>query len=238
MKGPLGVGAGRVADVGKMPSKDIAQQMKGAFPNMGKALSGLTKGMGQIGTIALGVGAGIAIFKAIKGLLSKLVSISPQLDRTMSIFKKSFEFILRPIGDIISLILRPFALMMLRFAIPFYKKAREFIETMKEAFTVRKLIPREEGLKKLGEEGLEVGEPFRRGIRRALAPRGVDGPVLQQLEEEWAHAPGKPTIVTPEEAQQRRDAVMQGLVRSQGGIPLFNSEDAQLAGRVLLVVAP
>jgi len=55
--------------------------------------------------------------------MGKLVESSPQLQASVLLLKKSLEFILRPIGDVIGLALRPFALLMIRFAINFYKNA-------------------------------------------------------------------------------------------------------------------
>lgn len=83
-----------------------------------KNLKGMSMGIGKMAGIAA---AGIAVFAGIKSLLGKLVAASPQLQASLGILKKSFEFMLRPIGDAIGSALRPFALSWLRFALKWYK---------------------------------------------------------------------------------------------------------------------
>ncbi len=89
----------------------------------GGRLGGIGQLAGGIGKIATGVFAGLAAFEGMKALMGKLVAASPQLQATLTVLRKSLEFILRPIGDAIGLAIRPFALLMLRFAIKFYKDA-------------------------------------------------------------------------------------------------------------------
>ena len=79
-------------------------------------------GGGGFGYIAKGVFLGNAILGGVKSLIGKLVAASPQLQASINILTKSLMLILRPIGDVIGLVLRPFALAMLKFAIPFYTK--------------------------------------------------------------------------------------------------------------------
>ena len=48
--------------------------------------------------------------------------VSGQLTSTFNLLKKSFQLLLKPIADGIGLFLRPFAMQMIKFAIPVYKK--------------------------------------------------------------------------------------------------------------------
>jgi len=81
----------------------------------------------SVGKIAAGVSTGMIIFAGIKKGIEKLVQASPRLQATMSIFSKSLMLILRPMGDVISMLIRPLALLLLKFAVPFYKKSLENI---------------------------------------------------------------------------------------------------------------
>jgi len=81
-------------------------------------------------------GATLAAIQGLVGLTKQLVSImrsvSPHLEATFKILKRSFEFALRPIADTISYVLRPFAIKLLQSSIEFYKK---FLEQQKQEET-------------------------------------------------------------------------------------------------------
>src|SRR3990167_3621108 len=86
----------------KLDSSDI-QGLMGGKPAVG------------MGTIAGGVAGGMGIFSGIKYSLDKLVSSSPQLQGSIMMLQKSLEMLLRPIGDVIGMWIRPLAIKLLRF---------------------------------------------------------------------------------------------------------------------------
>ena len=97
----------------------------------GKGLAGAA----GFGKMAGAVAAGMAALEIIKKFMGKLVQSSPRLEATMNLLNKSFGLLLRPIGDTLALFLKPFAIQMMRFAVPFYKKwySSDFMQTaMKE----------------------------------------------------------------------------------------------------------
>lgn len=93
------------------------------------ALEGLDTPL--IGDIGAALAGGVAILEQIGKVLTNgfnfLMKSSPILASSINILQKSFEVLLRPIGDAIGLFIKPFAIAMLRFAIPIYKKWREFL---------------------------------------------------------------------------------------------------------------
>lgn len=136
------------------------------------ATGGGGKGLGGamgFGKLAGAVGAGMLALDAIKKMMGKLVSSSPRLQATMNIINKSIGLLLRPIGDTLALFLKPFAIGMLRFAIPFYKKwyNSDFFKTamtegVGEAIKDKTIFGKEGGLESPGgafrnEEGKPIG---------------------------------------------------------------------------------
>jgi len=87
---------------------------------------GIAGGVGSvaknIAQIATGVAIGNKIADTVTNLMNKLVQSSPVLQNSIAIMRKSFEFILRPIGDTIGKMLRPVALFWLRYALKFYRE--------------------------------------------------------------------------------------------------------------------
>jgi hypothetical protein len=75
--------------------------------------------LGNLAKIAMGVGATVVILQKILDLSLKA---SPIAQSSFKLLEHAITFILRPIGDIIGLFVRPLAIMMLRWAVPFYKK--------------------------------------------------------------------------------------------------------------------
>lgn len=79
--------------------------------------------------IAGSVASGMAIFGVIKGILTKMWDVmkksSPMLQSSLKIINTTLMLMLKPIADMFGMILRPFALMMIKWAIPFYKKTME-----------------------------------------------------------------------------------------------------------------
>ena len=86
------------------------------FPIWGDILAG-------IGGLVLAVRA---VFDLMKWAFNKLVDASPHLQATMEILNKTIKLTLRPIGDTISMLLRPFILAWLKFVLPIYKSWREW----------------------------------------------------------------------------------------------------------------
>jgi len=95
---------------------------------------GLTGG----GSVAGGgkKGKGSSVFTGILGKLGAiagstaiLAKASPQLSATFGMMFKALMLILRPIGDVISMFLRPMAIALIRFLIPILKKWNAFKKT-------------------------------------------------------------------------------------------------------------
>jgi len=66
---------------------------------------------------------------AIAGSTALLAKASPQLGATLGVMFKAILLILRPIGDVISMFLRPLAIGLIRFLIPILKKWNAFKKT-------------------------------------------------------------------------------------------------------------
>lgn len=94
-------------------------------PNMPGTMPGTSSANYKNDKIEKGVVKGLITFEILKKSLQKLVDASPRLQATISIFAKGIEMILRPIGDVISLVLRPIAMQFLKYGIAFYKKAMD-----------------------------------------------------------------------------------------------------------------
>jgi hypothetical protein len=98
-------------------------------------VAGGAGGKGVLGTLGkmagwLAVAAGA--LTVIKKFMAKVVESSPRLQATLSIFGKGIQLLLRPIGDVMSFFLKPFAIQFLRWALPFYKKASQFTKPVGE----------------------------------------------------------------------------------------------------------
>ena len=100
----------------------------GRRTGFGGLIESFKKTGGIVGKIATGVAGGMALFAGAKALIGKMVDSSPLLQASIQMLQKSLEFILRPIGDAIGFILKPFALLMMRWAISFYKNALPVIK--------------------------------------------------------------------------------------------------------------
>ncbi|WP_428323668.1 hypothetical protein [Nitrosopumilus sp.] len=87
------------------------------------------KNLAKLGGIAAGVTAGTTI-------LSQILKISTESSghfaATAKLWDTSIRMIFRPIGDTIGLVLRPFALMMIKWAVPFYQKFSQQIPEILE----------------------------------------------------------------------------------------------------------
>jgi hypothetical protein len=94
----------------------------------GGGAGGLTGAVGG-GKIAAGIAGIAASLVIIKQFMRKVVDSSPRLQQTMTIFNRSMSMLLRPIGDVMALWLKPLAIKMLRFAIPFYKDQSAKLKT-------------------------------------------------------------------------------------------------------------
>ena len=86
-----------------------------------------TQILGEIGA-ALGglVLVGKATFDLLSAGFRKITESSPHLQATMDIIAKTLKVTLRPIGDTISMFLRPFAISWLRVVLPIYKAWRQW----------------------------------------------------------------------------------------------------------------
>ena len=91
----------------KQLAKSGEMQRKGFLGHFGPQLF-------KLAGIAMGVGALTQLGKG-------LIDASPLLQAMMKIFSTAITLFLRPFGDFIAMLLRPFILMMLKYAINFYK---------------------------------------------------------------------------------------------------------------------
>lgn len=76
---------------------------------------------GMLGKLGIIAGASILTLGAVKGVLDTLRKLSPSLNATMTIFGKGLMLMLRPIGDFVSMVLRPFAIAFLHEGIKYYR---------------------------------------------------------------------------------------------------------------------
>lgn len=142
-----------VLDTSGMAGVGAAAGGGGTGFNMGtefrRALEGLDMPvLGDIGAALAGMTVFLsAILKGITGFFKFVAGSSPIFATSINLLKKSLQVLLRPIGDIMGLFLKPLAIAMLRFAIPIYKKWREFL----------KLDSTQEGLKDVNEGAGKVG---------------------------------------------------------------------------------
>ena len=110
---------------------------KGGGQSFAQGLRGVLEGLDfpVIGDIGAALAGGVLLLENVLKVVKKgfdfLTKASPLLSNSLTLLKKSFEIMLRPIGDAIGLFIKPFAIAMLRFAIPIYKKWREFLSSDK-----------------------------------------------------------------------------------------------------------
>lgn len=118
----------------KATAAGIGGGAKATTDTFSKGLRGALEGLdlpilGDIGAVMAGA---VLVLETIAGAIKKgfdfLQKASPLLASSMMLLRRSFEILLRPIGDAIGLFLKPFAIAMLKFAIPIYKKWREFLQ--------------------------------------------------------------------------------------------------------------
>jgi len=105
-------------------------KLSGGLGGFGGGSKGSSKGAALAGAVGGAVGgAVVAGLTMVAGILKKgfdaVKKASPRLQASLSIFGKGIMLLLRPIGDILSTIIRPVALAFLRFAIPFYRNWKE-----------------------------------------------------------------------------------------------------------------
>ncbi len=141
MKGvAAGVGGGTGGGGGRQQS--AAEGIRGVLHGLDFPI------VGDVGALLAG---GVLLLEKIAQIMKAgfdfLTKSSPILASSINILKKSFEVLLRPIGDAIGLFIKPFAIAMLRFAIPIYKKWREFLSSDKS----------QEGLGQINEGASQLG---------------------------------------------------------------------------------
>jgi len=78
-----------------------------------------------IAKIAAGVVAGLGLASLLKKGFDAMMEASGALQSSINILTKSIVLFLKPIADIVGLIIRPFALQMLRYGVAFYKWAMQ-----------------------------------------------------------------------------------------------------------------
>jgi hypothetical protein len=119
-----------------------------------------------IGTIAAGVGTAVIALSAMKKGFDAVLMASPRLQKSVSILGKSFELLLRPIGDILNLFVRPLALTVMKFAIWFYREWNKFFgkdenqDTLKSVLGINTAQGFIDFNKKLGEGITSMFEGF------------------------------------------------------------------------------
>ena len=124
-----------VLDVSSMKSAAVGLGGKSSGQGFAEGLRGALQGLDLpiLGDIGAALAGGVLVlekmFSTIKKGFGFLVQSSPLLASSINILTKSMQVLLRPIGDAIGLFIKPFAIAMLRFAIPIYKKWREFLDS-------------------------------------------------------------------------------------------------------------
>lgn len=115
--GAVGAAPGAQAQTISKGFRDALQGFD--LPILGDVLSGIS-------IMILGIEAVGRIFKAGMDFLRRS---SPRLATSIDLLGKSLGVLFRPIGDLLSLFLKPLAIAVLRFAVPIWKKWREFLES-------------------------------------------------------------------------------------------------------------
>lgn len=91
--------------------------------------SASTGGKNSIGDIAKGVFAGNAILdgikKGVKSMAGAVVQASPRLQAQLQVFQKGLFLLLRPIGDVLSMWLKPFIMRFLHYGMKFYQDYKD-----------------------------------------------------------------------------------------------------------------
>jgi|TARA_R110000824_G_scaffold356890_2_gene544190 hypothetical protein len=90
-------------------SKKFAQSLEGLGNFVEKNKNGII-----ISAFSLGI---------FVGMLKKLLSVSPMLQKMLEVMNLAFTLVLRPFGDFIGFFLRPIAMLMLATVMPFFKEA-------------------------------------------------------------------------------------------------------------------
>jgi len=160
--------------------------MLGAVSGGGGGASAMMGGIsprGGIGALTSGIGKMLGVLGAIAASIAILAKASPRLQNTMSLFKKSFELILRPIGDVISMFIRPLAIQLLRLTIPLYQWIRKNLTG-----------PLSEAQKKAEEKFEEEGVPKLRGLVDILTIWYALEDIWGRLVNWWSES-GWPAIV-------------------------------------------
>lgn len=107
----------------------------------------------KLGLIATGVGAAV-------GVLGKMLKLATESSghfaATAKLWDTGMRMVFRPMGDTIGLILRPFALMMIKWAVPFYQKFAENIPTIQEGGEKIQEGKVAEGLGDIGGSWLDI----------------------------------------------------------------------------------
>lgn len=111
----------------------------------------------------------LGVLMGIQKGIEILRKASPLLDSILSIFETSFMLMIRPFGDLIALALKPLAILMLKFAIRFYKVAHEFFKDPIKA------------LHGVWVNILNWGDFFKAGEAYAETPKGGAGAVAESL---------------------------------------------------------
>lgn len=118
----------------KLDTSDLSGQLGKLAGPQGDQMTGQFKDMQKkqskdIGTMSQAVVAGVAIWQGIKKTTDALLKASPALRNTIQIFGQGLRLLLKPVGDLFSIILRPFALAFIKWAVPFYRESLKDLKT-------------------------------------------------------------------------------------------------------------
>lgn len=112
-----------------LDTEDLKRQLQKAFTgfNVGAGAGSMASGGGggkslasELGRTATEVAVGVGLLKGIESGINRIVKSSPALQASMKLIDTSLDVLLRPIAEVINFFIRPLAIAMLRFAIPFY----------------------------------------------------------------------------------------------------------------------
>jgi len=85
------------------------------------------KNLAKLGAIAAATGASLTVLDKIWKIG---IESSGHAQATLKLWDTSMRLIFRPLGDTIGLVLRPFALMMIKWAVPFYRDFAQNFDTL------------------------------------------------------------------------------------------------------------
>ncbi len=96
----------------------IARSVGGVTGNVGGAISGMVSSVNPVAAVAVGIGAAVGILKLISDKITEmkdtLKAATPSLKGMQDRLDTMYNLVLKPIGDIMTMLMRPFLMLMMK----------------------------------------------------------------------------------------------------------------------------